>query len=162
MLCSYFSDNCYEILLFYISEKAQANPWKLWKFYIIFFFILQLDVPQISLQKLQTEEDKSLLFKVTIKSTPAPLYAQWKVKTTHDGDFEVLDINAEKYKGTLFSLPQPVLVVRQKECLETNVFQIEVYNFIGSSTKIIPSKNEQLLYPLNRYHLRYQEVYLKK
>lgn len=108
--------------------------------------IIVLDVPQIFLQKTLKKEDGSESFKVTVKSTPAPLYAQWKVKPACDGVFEVLDINDEKYKGTLCSLPQPELVVKQKECLETHFFQIEVYNFIGSSTKIIPTD----LQPENR------------
>lgn len=108
-------------------------------------FFLKLDVPTISLHNTETKEDGSQLFKVRVESIPAPIFAIWKVKTTNDDKvFELLDINAEQYKGTLNSLPQPVLVVKQKECLETHLFQIEVYNFIGSSTTIIPSKNELL------------------
>lgn len=78
-------------------------------------FFLKLDVPTISLQNTETKEDGSQLFKVRVESIPAPIFAIWKVKTTNDDKvFELLDINAEQYKGTLNSLPQPVLVVKQR------------------------------------------------
>lgn len=103
---------------------------------LIFLFTLA-DVPKIFLEINELKEDRSKLFKVTIQSFPAPLYAQWKIKEKDDDAFGFLDVNAEEHRGSQNSLPHPVLVVRHTERLKTQIFQIEVHNFIGSSRRII-------------------------
>lgn len=51
--------------------------------------------------------------------------------------FTTIDVNSEEYKGTLNTLPQPVLVVKNANQFETNSYQIEVANFVGSTIKNI-------------------------
>lgn len=95
------------------------------------------DVPKIFLEINELKEDRSKRFKVTIQSIPAPMYAQWKIKEKDGDAFELLDVNAEEYMGSQNSLPHPVLFVNHTEHLKTQIFQIEVCNFIGSSRRII-------------------------
>lgn len=58
--------------------------------------------------------------------------------------FKVIDINAAEYKGTSNTLPNPVLVIKQSEQLQTHCFQIEVQNFIGSRKKTITGDTNPL------------------
>lgn len=88
----------------------------------------------------------SYWFAVTIRAIPAPSFVQWSVKGKDNDTFEVIDINAEKYKGTSNSLPSPVLVVKEVVELETCCFQIEVQNFIGSCKRVIPGKKSSLYF----------------
>lgn len=85
------------------------------------------------------ESDGSQIFFVTIKSIPAAYNVQWHVSGNNSDMFTILDENAEEYKGSSHSLLHPVLVVRQKEQLKSNIYQIEVQNFIGGRRKKIPS-----------------------
>lgn len=85
------------------------------------------------------ESDSSQIFTVTITSIPAAYNIQWQVSDNNSDMFTTLDENAEEYKGTSHILPHPVLVVRQKEQLKSNIYQIEVQNFIGGRRKKIPS-----------------------
>lgn len=78
---------------------------------------------------------------MTIKSIPSPCFVQWIMKEKNSDSFEILDVNAEEYRGTSNSLPRPVLVIKHCEKLQTYFFQIEVVNFIGSCKKTIQGKN---------------------
>lgn len=95
-----------------------------------------LDVPCISLVKSEYL-DGSQCFKALINSVPAAFHAEWKVKRKNDKAFTPVDVNDKDYKGTANSLPCPVLVVKQKNLLESQDFIIEVHNFVGSTTKDI-------------------------
>lgn len=77
---------------------------------------------------------------MTIKSLPSPCHVQWSAKRKDDENFTLIDINTEEYKGTTISFPHPVLVVRQKDQLEKNCFQITVTNFIGKTVQEISGK----------------------
>lgn len=60
------------------------------------------------------------------------------VKKGNDEDeFNPIDANAEEYRGTMNYLPHPELVVKHRNLLENNCFQIEVSNFIGSTVEKI-------------------------
>lgn len=85
--------------------------------------------------------DGSQCFKALINSVPAAFHAEWKVKRKNDKAFTPVDVTDEDYKGTANSLPCPVLVVKQKNLLESQDFIIEVHNFVGSTTKDISGKN---------------------
>lgn len=53
-----------------------------------------------------------------------------------DGMFTPIDVTKEEYKGTLNTLPHPVLVVKKNQ-LENNTYRIAVFNFIGCTVKQI-------------------------
>lgn len=93
-------------------------------------------VPDVSFDKLN-KEDGSQRFVATIQSIPAPCYVQWSLKSINDDMFTPIDVNSEEYNGTLNTLPQPVLVVKNANQFETNSYQIEVANFVGSTIKNI-------------------------
>lgn len=105
----------------------------------IFFIRFKIGVPDVLLAK---HEDKNggYCFPVTINAIPAPIFVQWSIKDKNSVIFKAIDVNDEKYSGTSNSLPNPVLVVKQTDELETCFFQIEVQNFIGSRESIIPGK----------------------
>lgn len=63
------------------------------------------------------------------------------MKEKNSDSFEILDVNAEEYRGTSNSLPRPVLVIKHCEKLQRYFFQIKVENFIGSCNKTIQGKN---------------------
>lgn len=80
---------------------------------------------------------------MTVQSFPASICAQWKIKEKDGYAYEILDVNADEYKGSLNSLPHPVLVIKQTERLKTHCFKIDVHNFIGTCSRIISGdKNE--------------------
>lgn len=85
------------------------------------------------------ESDGSQIFTVTITSVPAAYSIQWQVSDKTSDMFTTLDENAEEYRGTSHVPPHPVLVVKQKEQLKNNIYQIEVQNFVGGRRKKIPS-----------------------
>lgn len=85
------------------------------------------------------ESDGSQIFTVTIKSIPAAFNVQWQVSDNNSDMFTTLNENAEDYRGTSHAVPNPVLVVRLKEHLKNNTYQIEVQNFVGGRRKKIPS-----------------------
>lgn len=87
------------------------------------------------LAKFDEKKDGSQWFTVTIKSIPEPFVVQWS-KTEKNGDtVQLINVNAEEYKGSSRSLPQPVLVVKQRELLENFNFQIEVQSFVSKCKK---------------------------
>lgn len=58
-------------------------------------------------------------------------------KEKNDDTVQLINVNAEEYKGSSSSLPKPVLVVKQRELLENVNFQIEVQSFVGKCKKTI-------------------------
>lgn len=98
-----------------------------------------IGVPKIEFEGVEKKKDGCFCFKVTIKSIPAPFYAQWSIKENNESMFRIIDNNAEEYKGTSNAFPHSVLVVNMKN-LEKYSFQIKVENFIGSKETIIPGK----------------------
>lgn len=95
--------------------------------------------PDIVLEECKEEADGSQIFFVTITSIPKAYSIQWQVTDNNSDTFTTLDENAEEYRGTSNSIPNPVLVIKRKEQLKNNIFQIEVHNLIGSRRKKIPS-----------------------
>lgn len=75
---------------------------------------------------------------VRIKSNPAPFFVQWSMKDKKSGSLQQINVNDDKYKGTSYSFPRPMLVVKHKDTLENYSFRIEVENVIGFTEKIIP------------------------
>lgn len=73
---------------------------------------------------------------MTIQSVPSPLFVQWSSKGTDEDMYKPVDVNEKDYKGTLNTLPHPVLVL-EKNKLQNYHYQIEVANFIGCSVKQI-------------------------
>lgn len=72
---------------------------------------------------------------MTIQSVPSPLFVQCS-KGTDEDMYKPVDVNEKDYKGTLNTLPHPVLVL-EKNKLQNYHYQIEVANFIGCSVKQI-------------------------
>lgn len=97
------------------------------------------DKPQISLERREIT-DKSLVFNAMIKAIPAAYRAQWKMKGKDEDEFTAIKSNAEEYLEISNSLPQPVLVIKQRELLESKCFLIEVHNFVGKNVKEILCK----------------------
>lgn len=95
--------------------------------------------PDVSFEKIE-EKDGSQCFFATFQSIPAPCFVQWSLKGKNDELFTPIDVCAEDYKGTLNTLPHPVLIVKNKDQFEYNSYQIEVANFVGSTIKQINGK----------------------
>lgn len=77
---------------------------------------------------------------MTITSFPAPCKIRWNAKSIDDDTFTPIDINAEEYDGTTVTFPHSVLVVRLRDQLEKNCYQIEVTNFIGKIMQTISGR----------------------
>lgn len=86
---------------------------------------------------------------MTITSFPAPCQIRWNAKRKDDDTFTPIDINADEYNGTTVTFPHPMLVVRQRDQLENNCYQIEVTNFIGKIVQTISGRKQY--YPSNSY-----------
>lgn len=99
-----------------------------------------LDTPNVSLARPEKTEDGSYCFKVTIKSNPETFLVHWKIKKQNNDRFEILNPDAAEYKGTSNSPTNPMLVVKEKNQLDLNCFQIEVQNLIGCTIKDIPGR----------------------
>nr|XP_034324490.1 uncharacterized protein LOC117689028 isoform X4 [Crassostrea gigas] len=100
--------------------------------------VIVLGIPNAVLQKFEMKEDGSQYFAVIIKSTPVPFYVQWTMKENESDTFRPINTNLEEYKGSSNSFPNPVLVVKHNEKLESCIFQIEVRNLIGKIIQRIP------------------------
>lgn len=98
-----------------------------------------IGLPFVSEEKNKNEKNRGQWITVTIKSVPAPCHVQWRAKRKEEDTFTPIDINAEEYKGTTVTLPNPVLCLRQKD-QEENCFQIEVTNFIGKTWQNVSGK----------------------
>lgn len=77
---------------------------------------------------------------MTITSFPTPCQIQWNATSKNSDTFTPIDISAEEYDGTTVTFPHPVLVVRQRDQLEKNCYQIEVTNFIGKIVQTISGR----------------------
>lgn len=75
---------------------------------------------------------------VRIKSNPAPFFVQWNMKDKKSGTLQQINVNDDEYKGTSYSFPRPMLVVKHKETLENYSFRIEIENVIGVTEKDMP------------------------
>lgn len=95
--------------------------------------------PDIDFYESKEKSDGSQIFTVMITSIPAAYNVQWQVSENNSDVFTTLDENAEDYRGTSNSIPHSILVVRRKEILKTNIYQLEVQNLIGGRRKKIPS-----------------------
>lgn len=103
-------------------------------------FLKDAPFVNILLEKDRMEEDECICFTVEITSIPSPCHAQWNVKSKGEETFTPLDVYAAEYQGSTNSLPHPKLVVKGKDQLEKNCYQIEVTNFVGSTVKEISGK----------------------
>lgn len=101
-----------------------------------------IDVPYLCIrsEKKRLGEIECICFTVEITSIPSPCHAQWNVKSKGEETFTPLDVYAAEYQGSTNSLPHPKLVVKGKDQLEKNCYQIEVTNFVGSTVKEISGK----------------------
>jgi hypothetical protein len=106
------------------------------------FQILFSDIPDIELRESKCYNPQ--VFTAVLRSIPVPIQVQWSVRNEETGCWIPIDINSEEYRGTKDSLPQPVLVVNRKEKIKPHSFLIEVKNFIGTKSKLIPGM--KLLY----------------
>jgi hypothetical protein len=86
----------------------------------------------------ESATNDSQVVTAVLRSIPAPIQVQWSVQNEERGGWTKLNINSDEYRGTKDSLPQPVLVVNRKEKIKPHSFQIEVKNFIGTKSKLIP------------------------
>lgn len=91
------------------------------------------------MEECEEGSDGCQIFPVTIKSIPTAYNVQWQVANKQSDTLTPLDENAEEYRGTTNSIPHSVLVVRRKEQLKNNIYQIKVQNFIGGRIKKISS-----------------------
>lgn len=87
------------------------------------------------MKKRETQEDGSTSFVVTIESFPAPFAVQWMFKDKYTNTFSLIDVSDENYMGTINSLPNPVLVVKNHTQLRNNIYQIEITNYVGSTVE---------------------------
>lgn len=97
-------------------------------------------VPSVDLEKIENAESRSQCYIATIKATPSPCSAQWSKKGNDEDEFKPIDANAEEFSGTTNDLFNPMLVVKDRNLLENNCFQIEVSNFFGRTVQKISGK----------------------
>lgn len=108
------------------------------------------------LAKFDKKKDESQWFTVAIKSIPEPFLVQWSKQEKNGDTVQLINVNAEEYKGSSRSLPQPVLVVKQRELLENFNFQIEVHNFVGTCKKTMHGKTKVLCIFLKNRKMKYR------
>ncbi|XP_056017075.1 uncharacterized protein LOC125674433 [Ostrea edulis] len=104
--------------------------------------VIVLDIPDIDVEGPATPQNDVQIFTAIVRSIPAPSKAHWLVKPEGQNEWISININSDEYRGTTNSLPQPVLVVKSKNRIENQGFKIEVTNFIGTNTKLIPVKRK--------------------
>lgn len=96
------------------------------------------------------DESGNQCFIATIKATPAPCFAQWNKKSNEEDEFNPINVIAEEFRGTSNNLPYPKLAVKDRNLLESNSFQIEVSNVVGSTFKKISGKRPIFMkHPIN-------------
>lgn len=100
------------------------------------FMLFFKDVPGVVFENTENKEDGTKRYVVTIQSVPSPLSVQWSSKGKNEDVYTPIDCNEEDYKGTINTIPHPVLVVK-KSHLENYNYQIEVTNFFGCTVKQI-------------------------
>lgn len=100
------------------------------------------------MERLEDEGSGIHGFRATIKATPSPCNVQWSKKGNvqwskkgnYKDEFQPIDADDEEFKGTTNNLPHPKLVVKDRNLLENNCFQIKVSNFVGNTKYIIGKK----------------------
>lgn len=92
------------------------------------------------MERLENEGSGIHCFRATIKATPSPCNVQWSKKGNHEDEFKPIDADDEEFRGTTNYLPHPKLVVKDRNLLENNCFQIEVSNFVGKTIENISGK----------------------
>lgn len=97
--------------------------------------VIVLGIPNVTVKKRETQEDDSTSFVVTIESFPAPFAVQWMLKDKYTNTFSLIDVSDENYMGTINTLPNPVLVVKNHTQLRNNMYQIKITNYVGSTVK---------------------------
>lgn len=107
---------------------------KIIEYFIDIILFLKMFLKSL-LKKTENEKDGTQRYLVTIQSVPSPLFVQCS-KGTDEDMYKPVDVNEKDYKGTLNTLPHPVLVL-EKNKLQNYHYQIEVANFIGCSVKQI-------------------------
>lgn len=108
---------------------------KIIEYFIDIILFLKMFLKSL-LKKTENEIDGTQRYLVTIQSVPSPLFVQWSSKGTDEDMYKPVDVNEKDYKGTLNTLPHPVLVL-EKNKLQNYHYQVEVVNFIGCSVKQI-------------------------
>lgn len=78
---------------------------------------------------------EGVTYNAAIKSIPVALRAEWKVRQEPSGDLQVIDTHNPLYRGSTVALPRPRLVVNRYGSEQLQSFQLEVFNFIGSSRR---------------------------
>lgn len=106
--------------------------------------------------KFDKKKDGSQWFTVAIKSIPEPFLVQWSKQEKNGDTVQLINVNAEEFKGSSRSLPQPVLVVKQRELLENFNFQIEVQSFVGTCKKTMHGKTKVLCIFLKNRKMKYR------
>uniref|UniRef100_K1QM70 Uncharacterized protein n=1 Tax=Magallana gigas TaxID=29159 RepID=K1QM70_MAGGI len=94
------------------------------------------NAPGVSFENTENKKDGTERYVVTIQSVPSPLFVQWSSKGKNEDVYTPIDCNEEDYKGTLNTIPHPVLVVKKSHHENYN-YQIEVTNFFGCTVKQI-------------------------
>jgi hypothetical protein len=87
-----------------------------------------------------------------VTSIPRALKAVWKVKKDPFSDFEVVDTTDPMYKGTTAALPRPKLVWNGYRTEQLEFFQLEVLNFVGSSSKSTQGMSKGMFFSVLRPH----------
>lgn len=95
------------------------------------------DIPEVIFAKFDEKEDGTQWVTVTIKSIPDPFLVQWRKREKNGDRFQLINVNAEEFKGSSCLFPHPVLVIKQRKQLENFTFQIKIKNFIGTCKKTI-------------------------
>lgn len=98
-------------------------------------------IPSVLSERVE-EKNGGRRITVTISSFPTPCQIQWNAKSKDDDTFTPIDINADEYIGTTVTFPHPMLVVRQRDQLENNCYQIEVTNFVGKIVQTISGRKQ--------------------
>lgn len=92
------------------------------------------------MERLGNEGSGNQCFRATIKATPSPFSVQWSKKGNAEDEFTPIDADDEEFRGTTNYLPHPKLVVKGRNLLENNCFQIKVSNFVGNTIEMISGK----------------------
>lgn len=98
------------------------------------------------MKKNETQEDGSTSFVVKIESFPAPFAVQWRFQDKYTNTSSLIDVSDENYMGTIDSLPNPVLVVKNHTQLENKIYQIKITNYVGSTVKQVSCKEIDTLF----------------
>ncbi|XP_056000008.1 uncharacterized protein LOC130048042 [Ostrea edulis] len=97
---------------------------------------IHLGLPTIEFDNPDLDElHERVTYNAAIKSIPVALRAEWKVRQEPSGDLQALDTHNPLHRGSTVALPRPRLVVNRYTTEQLQSFQLEVFNFIGSSRR---------------------------